>query len=212
MNQYKSYLKSHANNILTKLKIGNSFLFLGIFLLLISFFSQLIIGQFTSDNIPQLNLISIKIGLITLIFGGIFSLLNVLTNPYQNLILSKERIEKNIDPFNKEVLKPSNYKLFVDLLNRYEKNILYTNKTNYTEIEGNNWNNLFIYSLWTFFLIIYVLWINIVIQIIPTEIDFFFGKIYSFYIVILILVILIIIIILSFRNSKHHINPIKAKE
>ena len=211
MNQYKSYLKSHANNILTKLKIGNSFLFLGIFLLLISFFSQLIIGQFTSDNIPQLNLISIKIGLITLIFGGIFSLLNVLTNPYQNLILSKERIEKNIDPFNKEALKPSNYKLFLDLLNRYEKNILYINKTNYTEIEGNNWNNLFIYSLWTFFLIIYVLWINIVIQIIPTDIDFFFGKINSFYIVILVLIILIIIIILSFRNSKHHINPIKAK-
>jgi hypothetical protein len=155
---------------------------------------------------------SIKIGLITLIFGGIFSLLNVLTNPYQNLILSKERIEKNIDPFNKEALKPSNYKLFLDLLNRYEKNILYTNKTNYTEIEGNNWNNLFIYSLGTFFLIIYVLWINIVIQIIPTEIDFFFGKIYSFYIVILILIILIIIIILSFRNSKHHINPFKAKK
>ena len=201
-----------GDNILTRIKIGNSFLFLGIFLIIVSFFSQLITGKFISDTIPMINLVSIKIGLITLIFGGIFCLLDVLTNPYQNMVIYREKLERNIDPFNKETLKASNFKLFLDLLNRYEKNILFSKKTSYKEIEGNNWNNLLIYSIWTFFLLIYVLWINVVIQIIPSEIDFVAIKIYSSYIITIIVIILIILIIFSFKKSKHHVNPVQQKK
>ena len=212
MTQFEYNTRRQAGNILTRIKISNSFLFLGVFLILISFFCQLISGQILTDNITVLNLIPIKIGLITLIFGAIFSLLNILTNPYQNTIINKEKIERNIDPFNKEALKPSTYKLFLDLLHRYEKNILYSEKTNSAEIQGNNWNNLFIYSLWSFFLIIYLLWINVVIEIIPREIDLVVSKIYSSYIIVIILVILIILIGYSFRNAKHHINRPQLKK
>ncbi len=212
MTQFEYNVGREASNILTRIKISNSFLFLGVSLILISFFCQLISGQFLTDNITVLSLSSIKIGLITLIFGAIFSLLNVLTNPYQNTVITKEKTERNINPFNKEAIKPSTYKLFLDLLNRYEKNILFTKKTNYTQIEGNNWNNLFIYSLWTFFLIVYIIWINVVIEIIPNEIDLVIFKIYPYYLFTIIIIILIMVIIFSFRNAKHHINPHKIKK
>jgi hypothetical protein len=211
LNQNGSNVIKQAGNILSKIKIGNAFLFLGIFLIIVSFFSQLITGKFMSDTIPVINLVSIKIGLITLIFGGIFSLLSVLTNPFQNMVIYKEKLERNIDPFNKESLKASNYKLFLDLLNRYEKNILFSKKTSYKEIEGNNWNNLFIYSLWMLFLLFYILWINVVVEIIPLEIDIFAAKIYSYYFITIIAIVLIILIIYSFRKSKHHINAVKQK-
>ena len=108
-------ISENAASILKEIKLGNGFLYTGSLTILISIF---ISSEYT--------LLGLKIGVITLIFGGVFRLLNMIT---------KTLIEDKKD-------KSTNKLAFIKC-------------------------NIIRFSIWIIALLIYVLWINTVIQIIP---------------------------------------------
>jgi len=67
------------SKFLDEVNLGNSYLFVGIFATLISVYLK-----------PEDVTIGLKIGMVTLIFGGIFRLLNIVTRPLKD----KEKDEK----------------------------------------------------------------------------------------------------------------------
>jgi len=108
-------ITENAAGILKEIKLGNGFLYTGSLTILISIF---ISSEYT--------LLGLKIGIMTLVFGGVFRLLNMVTKT-----LIEDKKDKN------------------------------TKKRSFIK-----WNILR-FSIWIIVLLLYVLWIDTVIDIIP---------------------------------------------
>lgn len=149
-------------SIIKDINLGNAFLFLGVFAILVSLYIQC--KEYTD--------LGLQIGLLTLFFGGVFRLLNMITKPFRNIELKIKKTE-NATPTNNETEKVTEY-------------------TDYKDIK--HWKNLFRFTLWISLLLIYFIWINWIlteyiyqITIIPICLKFVYGM---FFIITFLLIIL----------------------
>ena len=93
-------------NIIRDIKLGNSFLFLGVFIILISFYTR-------SDNYTPLGL---QVGLLTFVFGGVFRLLNIITKPFQNIENKEIKHWKNTFRFTIWILILMIYFIWINMI------------------------------------------------------------------------------------------------
>ena len=161
-----SKIIQEMGNIIRDIKLGNSFLFLGVFIILVSFYIQ-------SENYTSLGL---QIGLLTLVFGGVFRLLNIITKPFRNI---EQKIEESETGTNKKI----KYRDFKEI---------------------KHWKNTFRFTIWIPILMIYFIWINMIlsdsflkISIIPNL---------TIFIIFLIIIIVILIVITWYLYDKEKEN------
>ena len=108
-NLTNSKIMKELGSIIKDIKLGNAFLFLGVFAILISLYIQSI----------DYTYLGLKLGFVTLLFGGIFRLLNIVTIPLripgmtkepEKTVITKDNQKTTIEKYNKiaiEINRPS---------------------------------------------------------------------------------------------------------
>ena len=146
-----SKIVGEIGNIIKEIKLGNSFLFIGIFTILIFIYC------YTCDycSSKSFDYLIFQFGIITLVFGGVFRLANIITRPFKYIkILGDE--DENI--YYSDRLKEANR-----LFQKSEK------RKKPLELILFKWNDVFRFTIWISLLFVYLFWINNYIDILPPD-------------------------------------------
>lgn len=176
-----------------EVNLSNSFLILGTVLIFIVFYCKICECNTQDSEIFYLGL---KIGFITLFFGGIFRLLNIIMRPLRklknfdemlkDLLIKIEKFYKN----EKENRLPSRViaaKKMLDL--ESDKEFLKTLDKIDLSQKIFRWNDFLRFSVWISFLLFYILIISELIDLFP-----------NFQIIFLLFVIAITVILFSISS------------